>query len=78
MQNRRIPAEDDKGMGEYLNEMDQFGHGIRVPATYYVQIIDESKVEDQQRKVQLGKTDHPLQVIYSFDTEQKESSKSFE
>lgn len=65
-------------MGEYLNELDQFGNGIRVPATYYVQIIDESQTPDLQRKVQLGKTDHPLQLIYSFDTEQKESSKSFE
>ena len=78
MQNRRIPALDDKGMGEYLNELDQHGHGIRVPATYYVQIIDESKTPDQQRKVQLGKTDHPLQVVYSFDTEQKEPSKTFQ
>jgi len=78
MQNRRIPALDDKGMGEYLNEVDQFGNGIRVPATYYVQIIDESRTADQQRKVQLGKTDHPLQLIYSFDTDQKESSKYFE
>lgn len=38
-------------MGEYLNEVDQYGNGIRVPATYYVQIIDESKTPDQQRKV---------------------------
>ena len=35
MQNRRIPADDGKGMGENLNET-QGGKGIRVPATYYV------------------------------------------
>ena len=36
MQQRRIPADDGRGMGEYVNETDQYGHGIRVPATYYV------------------------------------------
>ena len=36
MQNRRIPADDGRGMGEYLDEKDSLGNGIRVPATYYV------------------------------------------
>jgi hypothetical protein len=36
MQNRRIPADDGKGMGDYLDEKDSLGNGIRVPATYYV------------------------------------------
>jgi len=36
MQNREIPAEDSKGVGEYLQEKDEFGHGIRVPASYYI------------------------------------------
>jgi hypothetical protein len=40
MQNRRIPADDSRGMGEVLNETNQYGNGIRVPASYYVQIID--------------------------------------
>ena len=35
MQNRRIPADDGYGMGEILDEKDEFGNGIRVPATYY-------------------------------------------
>jgi len=43
MQNRRIPADDNRGMGEYMNEVDELGHGIRVPATYYIQIFDQSK-----------------------------------
>ena len=36
MQNRRIDADDDKGVGENLNEVDDYGKGYRVPATYYV------------------------------------------
>ena len=36
MQNRRINADDDKGVAENLDEVDKFGHGYRVPATYYV------------------------------------------
>ena len=36
MQNRRIPTDDLKGVGEYLQEKDNFGHGIRVRATYYL------------------------------------------
>jgi hypothetical protein len=38
MQHRRIPADDGKGMGEWLNELDQFNRSIRVSATYYVNI----------------------------------------
>lgn len=40
MQNRRIPADDSRGMGEYVDEKDLNGDGIRVPATYHVQIFD--------------------------------------
>jgi hypothetical protein len=36
MHNRRINKDDDRGMGEPLNEMDANGDGISVPATYYV------------------------------------------
>jgi len=38
MQNRKIPADDNKGVGEWLEEKDESGKGMRVPATYYVQI----------------------------------------
>jgi len=37
MQNRRVFADDHKGMDEYLNEMDAYGNGIRVKATYNVE-----------------------------------------
>lgn len=43
MQHRRIPADDWRGMGENLNEMDAAGNGIHVAATYYVQIFDRVK-----------------------------------
>jgi len=35
MQQRRQYFDDDRGMGEALNETDSFGDGIIVPATYY-------------------------------------------
>ena len=36
MHNRRIHLMDGRGMGEYLDETDAFGNGIRVKATYNV------------------------------------------
>jgi len=42
MQNRRIPADDSRGMGEWVNEEDELGNGIRVPATYHVQLFDKA------------------------------------
>lgn len=56
MQNRRIPSDDGKGEGEWLNETDQYGHGIRVPASYYLQLGDRAS---QQRLVQ-HKVSDPL------------------
>lgn len=40
MQNRRMYRDDSRGMGEPLNETDDLGNGIVVPAKYYVQICD--------------------------------------
>ena len=65
MQNRRIPADDGRGMGENLDEMDEFGNGIRVPASYYLQIYRAGKDKSTQREVQ-AKTDTPAQFFYSF------------
>jgi hypothetical protein len=58
MQNRRIPADDGRGMGENLDEMDEFGNGIRVPATYYMQMFRTGVDKSTQREVQ-AKTDMP-------------------
>lgn len=38
MQNRRVPTDDSRGMGEPLNEVDANGNGIRVKATYYIDV----------------------------------------
>ena len=36
MQNRRLLFDDDKGLGEALNEKDKDGYGIKVNAKYYM------------------------------------------
>ena len=42
MQNRRLNKDDWRGMGDPLNETDQDGNGISVPATYYVQLFNQA------------------------------------
>jgi len=42
MQNRRISADDERGMSDGLDETDKSGHGIRVPTTYYFQLFDKT------------------------------------
>ena len=37
---------DGKGMGEWLDEKDEDGYGIRVPATYYLQIFNDEPGSD--------------------------------
>lgn len=36
MQHRRIPADDSRGMGDWVDEKDDQGNGIKVTASYYV------------------------------------------
>jgi len=36
MHNRRLFYDDWRGVGEALNETDEYGNGIRVTTTYYV------------------------------------------
>jgi hypothetical protein len=36
MHQRRLFFDDWRGVGEALNETDEFGNGIRVDATYYL------------------------------------------
>jgi hypothetical protein len=61
MQNRRIPCDDGKGEGDFLNETDSNGNGIRVPVTYHVQLGSQNST---QRKVQLAVAD-PVQIAFS-------------
>ena len=44
MQNRRLFKDDGRGVEEALNETDQYGNGISVPARYKV-IFTERKIE---------------------------------
>jgi hypothetical protein len=46
MQNRRIPGNDQKGMPEFVNETDALGYGIRVRASYNIQLFDQSKTKN--------------------------------
>lgn len=63
MQHRRVPADDNKGVAEYLNERDADGKGIRVPASYYVQFgsVENGSI---QRRVQ-SKIDDGLQYMFT-------------
>jgi hypothetical protein len=63
MQHRRVPADDNKGVAEYLNEKDSDGKGIRVPASYYVQFgsVENGSI---QRRVQ-SKIDDGLQYMFT-------------
>ena len=64
MQHRRIPADDSRGMSEYVDEKDKNGNGIRVPASYYIDIFRDSVRRSHQRLVQ-HKTDDPAQYFFT-------------
>ena len=42
MHNRRLFYDDWRGVGEALNETDEYGNGISVSTTYYVQLFNSS------------------------------------
>lgn len=63
MQHRRVPVDDNKGVNEYLNELDHDGKGIRVPASYYVQLGSIENGSDQ-RRIQ-SKIDDGLQYMFT-------------
>jgi len=53
-------------MPETYDERDENGNGIRVPASYQIQLFDQSKRANMQRQVQL-RTDMPAQYFFNFD-----------
>jgi hypothetical protein len=73
MQNRRIPARDSSGVNEFLDEVDEFGNGIRTKSTYYVQYYQQAKRDSYQRLVQT-KIDAPLQYFFSFNVTTAEAT----
>lgn len=48
MQNRRIPADDKRGMEEFLDEKDG-DQGIKVSATYFVNLTFGQQSDAQRR-----------------------------
>jgi hypothetical protein len=66
IQNRRLIKDDDRGVGEPLNETDSEGFGMQVNARYWLQIHDWNKTHSQQRQQQLL-VDLPLQTYFAFD-----------
>ena len=66
MQNRRLNVDDGRGVDEALNEVDENGNGISVPATYYVQLFNMKKRSPLQRTIQQIQ-DAPPQQFFAFD-----------
>jgi hypothetical protein len=66
MQNRRIAADDARGMGEWLDEKDENGFGIRVSATYYIDLFNKKQRISRQRLIQ-QRTDEPPQYFFNFN-----------
>lgn len=73
MINRRIPAVDGKGMGEWLDERGPDGQGIRVTSTYIVRLSNGGATN--QRVIQ-NKLDNPAQVFYNFELTQVSSQRA--
>lgn len=64
--NRRLLKDDNRGVGEPLNETDSLGNGMRVNSRYWLQIVDFQATESQQRQQQLL-VDLPLQYFFAFN-----------
>lgn len=75
MQHRRLYYDDSRGMGEPLNETDELGNGIIVPATYFLQLFNFEQEQSQQRYFQM-KQDEPLQYFFSFNITDSDSDKN--
>lgn len=51
MQNRRLFRDDYRGVDENLNEVDSYGNGIIVPATYRMQVFERDNDFSYQRTI---------------------------
>ena len=79
MQNRRVSSEDHRGMGEPLDERDEYGNGIKVPAKYVVQLFDRNRQKSLQRTYQATQ-ESPIVAFYSInptETNEKEQNIQF-
>ncbi|TNV84803.1 hypothetical protein FGO68_gene7787 [Halteria grandinella] len=66
MHHRRLFFDDWRGVGEPLNETDEYGNGIQVTTTYYVQLFNRSAESSIQRAWQ-NREDDPLAYFYNFN-----------
>ena len=68
MQNRRFKLPDNYGVVQPLNDLDEWGKGIQVQASYYMQITDLNNKDNwsDQRSKQLS-IDQPFLLYYSHD-----------
>jgi hypothetical protein len=73
--NRRLLFDDNRGVGEALNETDIYGNGIKVSTKYFIDFAESASpslpqeangVYSKQRPMQM-KIDQPLQYFWSFD-----------
>jgi hypothetical protein len=66
MHQRRLYRDDNKGMGESLNEVDGLNKPISVGAQYFLQLFNYSEEASLQRQIQLQQ-DEPAQYFYQFN-----------
>lgn len=66
MQNRRLFADDARGVGEPLSENGTYGNGISIQATYTVHFVNKTQTYSKQRYQQLI-IDDPLQYHFAFN-----------
>lgn len=71
MQQRRGKKFDHYGVFEPINDLDKWGRGIQVPASYYMLIEDKASPANQ-RQVQ-KKLEQPLLLFYSHDFKQNKA-----
>ena len=62
--NRRLIYDDDRGVGEPLNEQDKFGKGMKVNSKYWLEFVGMPGAS-KQRATQL-RVDQPLQLFFGF------------
>ena len=53
MQNRRLYYDDSRGVGEALDEIDEYGNGIVTHATYHIQFFNRKTHYSYQREIQI-------------------------
>lgn len=73
MQNRATAGDDGLGLKQSLRELDSDDKGVRVKATYYLQIYDRKYREPVQRLAQQKIVDPPT-YLFNFDLTEAKSA----